>query len=188
MTKEALEAEANRMITGAKYHLESRDQIQPMFRVHDSQGWRDFTMPPGTEVLLNSGDAKKLIFNFFRDYVRITGADGVIFLTDAWAAVTTPEGMKHVDTPEWQALQDSGFVSLIQRGWVTRQEVIAVTAQMETEVLVVQQAYQRQGRAIQLLQAKRYWVPQSDFGGRQKVFGDLSEQNLGERGSHPRPV
>ena len=107
-------------------------------------------------------------------------ADGVIFATDTWVGETTPEGQKHYDTPEWKELHDFGFVKLVQRGWVKRSEAFTITAQSATDVLLVQQKYQRLGSGmIQLLDGKRRWINQSDFGGRQKMFGDLSWENLG---------
>jgi hypothetical protein len=83
-------------------------------------------------------------------------------------------------TPEWRELHDFGFVKLTQRGWVTRSEAFVVVAQNASEALIITQKYQRLGSGmIQLLDSRRDWFEQSKFGGRQKMFGDLSFENLG---------
>lgn len=180
--REELEREANRIIAAAKFQMELQEEFSPVFLVHFGGRWQAFPMPPGTERILNSADAKKQLFGFFRDLVRHARADGVIFACDTWAGEVTLEGVPHYDTDEWRELNNFGFTKLIQKGWVIRKEAISVTAQNDTEALIVQQPYQRLTNGIQLLTAKRYWVSQRDFAGRQKMFGDLSEKNLGERG------
>ena len=129
---------------------------------------------------MNSGGAKDAIFGAVREIVHSNGIDAVIFGSDTWQAETTEEGMKHYNTPEWRELHDTGFVKLVQRGWVERCEAFTVTAQNAAEVLLINQKYQRLASGmIQLLDSRREWFKQGNFEGRQKMFGDLRFENLG---------
>jgi hypothetical protein len=184
MTKEQLEAEANGLIAAAKASVELQGDFPVTILIHVSNKWRVFPLPKELEPLMNDGKAKDLIFGAVRVIVQKSAADGVIFATDVWRAETTTEGMKHYDTPEWKALHDFGFEKLLQRGWVKRTEAFCVTAQSATDALIITQTYQRTGSGmIQLLDAKRQWIAQSDFGGRQKMFGDLRWEHLGSEGA-----
>ena len=150
--------------------------------IHPSTGWVRLPLPDEVAALMNYGQAKDAIFSAVRAMVQKSAADGVIFATDAWRAETTPEGFKYYDTPEWRKLHDTGFVKLLQRGWVKRTEAFIVTAQSATDVLIINQNYQRlESGMIQLLDCKRAWADQSAFNGRQKMFGDLRRENLGQR-------
>lgn len=178
MTKSELEAEANRLIIGAKYALELQNEFRPVFLFHGGGKWRSLPMPKGTEQVLNSGAAKREIFGFCRRMVQEAGCDGVIFATDAWQMKLTPEAIKL----DWKQHVDSGFAKLVEMGWATREETITITAQSQDDVLIIAQPYRRMNSGIQLLTSRRVWCPQNDFKGRQKMFGDLREENLGE---HP---
>ena len=184
MTKEQLEAEANALIAAAKATVELQGDFPLTILIHKSNGWIVLPFPKDLEFLMNDGKAKDRIFGAVRLMVQKYAADGVIFATDVWRPETTAEGMKHYDTPEWKELHDTGFVKLLQRGWVKRTEAFCVTAQSSTDALIITQNYQRIGSGmIQLLDCKRHWFAQSDFGGRQKMFGDLSWENLGSEGA-----
>jgi hypothetical protein len=178
MTKEELEAQAHRLITGAKYSIELQGNFDPVFMLHHpSGGWKPYRMPPGTEEILNSGSAKTIFVDALRRVVKETGCDAVICCTDTWVATSTEEGMKHIDTPEMQHPKQ-GFDELVKRGWMIRKEAITLTAQSATDALLISQEYQRLGNRVQLLKAKRGWNTQSKFRGRLKMFGDLREENL----------
>jgi hypothetical protein len=184
MTREQLEAEANGLIAAAKATVELQGDFPITILIHRSTGWLRLPLPDEFSPLMNDGKAKDAIFGAVRVTVQKTAADGVIFATDTWLAEATPEGRKHYDTPEWRELHDFGFEKLLQRGWVKRTEAFCVTAQSATDVLLISQSYQRTGTGmIQLLDAKREWLDQSKFGGRQKMFGDLRWENLGSEGA-----
>src|SRR4051812_34676143 len=120
MTREELEFQSHRLIASAKAALESGDnELRPLFMLHQDGQWRSYPLPPGAEHLMNSGDAKKQIFGFFRDLIRDAGADGFIMQTDTWSASPTEEGKKHLITGEWDHNIDSGFETLIRLGWAT---------------------------------------------------------------------
>jgi len=179
MTRNELELLANRIIAAAKASLELQSEFDPVFMFHGPRGWVFEPMPPEARVLLNDGKSKRVIFGFFRELVKKMRCDAVLFATDMWEGVMTEEGTKHYNTAAWKENHDFGFVKLQKLGWVKVREAITITVQTESDVLIVSQAYQRLNDCIQLLDCKRRWLDQSAFGGRQKMFGDLREENLG---------
>jgi|SRR6185436_12674930 len=187
MTKQELEAEANRLITGAKYALELQNEFNPAFLLHHpGQGWERLSVPKGSEYLMNIGAAKREIYGFVRRMVQEHGCDGVIFGSDTWQAKLTPEGLKQ--GKEFYRHVDSGYAKVVEMGWAVREEAITVTAQNLNDALIITQPYRRLSSGIQLLAGERHWIAQSAFSGRQKMFGDLREENLGEpETSHGRP-
>jgi len=191
MTRDELAFQANRVIAAAKASLELQNEFSFLVLLHrPGRGWEPYRMPPGTEALMNSGEAKCEIFGFFRKAVKTCGHDAVLFASDTWKGDATEEGMKHFDTGEWHENVDRGFRKLVQMGWAKVVESITITAQTESDVLIVVQPYQRLGDCIQLLECKRNWLDQEHFSGRQKMFGDLREENLGEhpKDQHPTPA
>jgi len=180
MTRQQLELEANRQIAAAKTTVELQGDFPITMLIHIGTGWRRLPFPEELGCLMNDGRAKDAIFGALRHTVQVSKADGVIVTSETWAGETTDEGRKHYGTPEWKELHDFGFTKLVQRGWITRSEAFTVVAQTVTDVLIIQQKFQRLGSgAIQLLDCKRNWQDQSHFGGRQKMFGDLRWENLG---------
>ena len=180
MTREQLEAKANRLIASAKATVELQGDFPLTIFLYIQDGWQRLPFPKELEPLMNHGGAKDAVFDALREVVQHTVTTGVIFACDTWHAETTKEGEKHYDTPEWKRLHDTGFVKLVQRGWVKRSEAFTITAQRSADVLIIRQMYQRLGSGtIQLLDCKREWFDQSAFGGRQKMFGDLKWENLG---------
>ena len=180
MTKQELENQANAILSAAKATVELQGDFPMTILIHRSGEWRRLPFPEEAHVLLNDGSAKDQIFGAVRQVVEELGIDGVIFATDTWVGEATPEGMNHVDSPEWKELHDFGFVRLAQRGWVIRCEAFTITAQSATDVLLIHQKYQRlTSGTVQLLKGSRAWFGQSQFGGRQKMFGDLRWENLG---------
>jgi hypothetical protein len=179
MTKDELTAEANRLITGAKNELEKTGDYTTLWRIHYSGEWHDFPLPAFAAPLMNNGDAKDRIFGFFRLLVEAKQADGVLFGSDTWMGEVTPEGNKHINTPAWRENTTHGFAKLIQLGWIKREEALIITAQSETDILLITQPYRRlSGGRIQLLQARRNWNTQKTFKGRTKMFGELKPENV----------
>jgi len=195
MTVEALKREAMKVMASMKAQIETLNEADPICMLHwpldlAASGKKLFhpAMTPGEwsrfpilGSIMNSGDAKREYFGAVRELVRYTGADGVIFATDVWGAQLTDEGRKH-GQQEWNSHVDTGFAKLVRMGWATRVQAIHITAQSKTDVVFVDQEYHREGRGrAQFLHEVRTRVgPQSEFGGRQKMFGDLREENLGE--------
>lgn len=139
--------------------------------------WSRFPFPG---QLLDSGDAKRILFQLIRDVLHDTGADGVLFGTDIWAIALTEEGSKH--QKEVNRHIDTGFAKLVRMGWAVRTMAIHITAQSPTDVVLMNHEYQRtSGGAAQWLHETHTEVmPQAEFGGRQKMWGVLTAETLGE--------
>jgi hypothetical protein len=195
MTVEELKREAGMAMASMKTQIEELHRCDPICLMHwpfnpasTSFGkklkpavtpgeWSRFPLPG---QLLDSGDAKQMYFQMVRDIVADTGADGVIFGTDTFGAKMTAEGEKH-GKDEWNRHVDQGFAKLVKMGWAVRMMAIHITAQSLADVVWMVQEYQRTGRATQWLHdAHTTVMAQEEFGGRQKMFGDLREENLGE--------
>lgn len=172
---------ADRILQAGRASIELQGDYSPQFLLHyPAKGWRNYPMPRDTRQLLNDGHAKDVIFGFFRDAVREQGCDGVIFATEMWQGRATPEGAQYINTPEWRANVDRGFVKLLELGWIERCESITITAQNADDVLLINQNFRRLASGvIEFLESDRYWTTQAGFGGRQKMFGDLRPENLG---------
>jgi hypothetical protein len=181
MTRDELEGMANRVILSVQETLERGGEWPFTFMLHHPaiDRWETLHLPRGTGILMNSGEAKDAIFGFIRQVVQDKGCDAVIFASDTFEAKVTEEGKKHLDTPEWKAAVDRGFVKLARMGWVRVSESIVVTAQTSADALIIGQGYQRLGSgSIQLGKCNRGWGEQKLFKGRQKMFGDLRPENL----------
>jgi hypothetical protein len=113
--------------------------------------------------------------------VGASGADGVLFGTDMWGAQATEAGVK-AGADAWNRNVDTGFAKLVKMGWAIQVQLLNVTAQSKTDVLMMQHAYQRKASGLVqwIGEAHSHVIPQDGFGGRQKMFGDLREENLGE--------
>jgi hypothetical protein len=98
-----------------------------------------------------------------------------------WGASATEEGVK-AGAEAWNRHVDTGFAKLVKMGWAIQHQLLNVTAQSKDHVLLMQQGYQRKGSGLVqwVGEAHSQVIPQDEFGGRQKMFGDLREENLGE--------
>ena len=179
-----------------KSQIEERHQMQPLCMLHWPLMLATKTLPPLVAVavtpgewtrfpfpgiLLDSGDAKRVLFAIIRDIVQDSGADGVLFGTDMWGAQATEAGVK-AGADAWNRHVDTGFAKLVKMGWAIQVQLLNVTVQSKTDVLMMQHAYQRKGSGLVqwIGEAHSSVIPQDGFGGRQKMFGDLREENLGE--------
>ena len=196
MTVDELTREAGMAMAAMKLQIEEFHQMQPVCMLHwplmparmklppvfagavTPGQWSRFPFPG---VLLDSGDAKRVLFGIIRDLVRDSGADAVIFGTDMWGAQPTDDGIK-AGVEEWNRHVDTGFAKLVKMGWAIQVQLLNVTAQSKTDVLMMQHAYQRKGSGLVqwLGEAHTHTMSQDHFGGRQKMFGDLRDENLGE--------
>jgi hypothetical protein len=196
MTVDDLKRVAGRSMASMKAQIEERHQLEPLCMLHwplmparmkiprmaamavTPGEWSRFPFPG---QLLDSGDAKRVLFGIIRDLVGDTGADGVLFGTDMWGAQATEAGIK-AGSDAWNRHVDTGFAKLVKMGWAIQVQLLNVTVQSKTDVLMMQHAYQRKGSGlVQWIGAAHSSViAQDGFGGRQKMFGDLREENLGE--------
>ena len=196
MTVDELKREAGLAMAAMKTQIEEFHRLQSLCMLHwpltlasvkigrvpagvvTPGEWSRFPLPG---QLLDSGDAKRVLFQLIRDIVRDTRADAVIFGTDMWGASATEEGVK-AGAEAWNRHVDTGFAKLVKMGWAIQHQLLNVTAQSKDHVLLMQQGYQRKGSGLVqwVGEAHSQVIPQDEFGGRQKMFGDLREENLGE--------
>lgn len=75
---------------------------------------------------------------------------------------------------------DHGFTKLIAAGYGAVAEAFHVTAQTREKVLVISRKFHRADGKIEWLgdAAAPREIPQDKFQGRQKMWGDLSPENL----------
>ena len=129
--------------------------------------------------MLSDGDAKTRLFGTVRQYAQRTGAVSVVFGTEAWVGKSTPKALA-LSEEEFKGLVDTGFEKLMSMGLVEREEAVVATAQDADAVVVATQTFRRLGNGEPYsygeVDVKDF--PQSDFRGRQKMFGDLREENL----------
>jgi hypothetical protein len=195
MTVDELKREAGLAMAAMKTQIEELHRMQPLCLLHwplalattkigravaavTPGEWSRFPLPG---ELLDSGDAKRILFQIIRNIVRDTRADAVIFGTDMWGAQATEAGIK-AGADAWNRHVDTGFEKLVKMGWAIQCQLLNVTAQSKTDVLMMQHAYQRKASGLVqwIGEAHSHVIPQDGFGGRQKMFGDLREENLGE--------
>jgi len=196
MTIDELKRVAGLAMASMKAQIEERHQLQPLCMLHwppmlakkkiprsvavaiTPGEWSRFPFPG---PLLDSGDAKRVLFGIIRDIVQDSGADGVLFGTDMWGAQATEAGVQ-AGADAWNRHVDTGFAKLVKMGWAIQVQLLNVTAQSKTDVLMIQHAYQRKGSGLVqwIGEAHSHVIPQGEFGGRQKMYGDLRQENLGE--------
>jgi len=196
MTVDELKRVAGLAMASMKAQIDERHQLEPLCMLHwplnpaktdfgkllnraiTPGEWSRFPFPG---PLLDSGDAKRVLFGIIRDIVQDSGADGVLFGTDMWGAQATDAGVK-AGADAWNRHVDTGFAKLVKMGWAIQVQLLNVTVQSKTDVLMMQHAYQRKGSGLVqwIGEAHSQVIPQDEFGGRQKMFGDLREENLGE--------
>jgi hypothetical protein len=132
--------------------------------------------------LMNHGKAKDAIFATVRSIVRSAGITAVCFGTEAWSGKQTKAGMAVPQKEFLKATRERGFQRAVDMGWVERQECLVVTLQTETMLRTVTQPFERDDTAHTIWyvgEPRIQDAPQSYLVGRQKMYGDLREENLG---------
>jgi hypothetical protein len=130
--------------------------------------------------LMNEGRAKDAIFDAARLIVRQTGAVAAVFCTEAWMGRSTGAA-RNIPVEEFKRLsREHKFETLVQMGMVERTEVIVATAQDAHSVTVLSQGFRRQadGAVYSFGEVDVKKIPQAEFEGRQKMFGDCRRENV----------
>jgi len=155
--------------------------IDPVFLLRYPDGHtRELTFPENTGDIMNSGDAKDILFAWVRKGVQASGVTAVVLVSDAWASRSTEKAAK-LTQKEFDALLDKhGTEELAKMGYLERHEVLVACAQDNDRVLVLEQFYGRRFDPDRILWGERREQagPQKTFRGRHKMFGDLREENL----------
>jgi hypothetical protein len=179
MTFDELRHAARLLLRDLKQQKLRTGLVSPVFRAYyTGGGHKDFTLPGGTEHVMDDGRMKEILFDMLRRFTAAGGVEAWLFATDVFFAKTTEEGIKHID--EFTQHQDRGFTKLAKMGWVVVEESLLLTLQTEAEVGFLKQMYTTSPKLIWLgppLEDQR--GPQSEFGGRQKMWGATRDDITG---------
>lgn len=141
---------------------------------------KQLDLPEQLHDMLNHGGMKDILFGAVRLMVERHGADSVVFATECWRGKSTPAA---TDMPleEFKRLSaEHRFETLVQMGYLVREEAMVATAQNADTVVTCTQSFRRldDGTVYSYGEIEVMEVPQKQFFGRQKMFGDLREENL----------
>ena len=126
--------------------------------------------------IMNSGPGKDVFFGAMRKIVERYKWNAVIFVTDAYAGLSTPKQHKMMqEQPEAlvKLMEGASFDELVEAGLVTRAEALSVTVQNAQHVFFLTQFYERDDakRRITWGERREMFGSQADFDGRQKMYG-----------------
>ena len=93
----------------------------------------------------------------------------------------TPKGAALPPAEFLRRTRERGFESALRDGLIERTEVVSVTAQTPKGTLIVHQEFMRDEKRHAIIYGERteQELGVDDFTGRQKMYGDLREENLG---------
>lgn len=182
---ERLKKMCEEILRMAKNQLVKTGGIRPMLMFENkfeggAQAAALVEMPSSMAALLNSGEGKDALFDGLRHLVRKLECTGCAILTDSWFRKTTPAG-ELMGVEAWKALYDKiGPDEMEKRGLITNSEALVLNIQTPNSVLLVTQPYTRDasGKSITFGVLDEAEFPIDQFEGRQKMFGDLSEDKL----------
>lgn len=132
--------------------------------------------------IMNNGEAKDELFAAIRAIVREAHITAVVFATDSWLGKQTEKGRALGDVEFLRRTRERAFATAVRDGLVERCEVITITVQTPTGTLMVQQEYERGvggARSVMLGARREVELGPDELTGRQKMYGDLREENLG---------
>lgn len=164
-------------------HASSTGSVPPMTFILYENGlpWQTVVMPSNLAFVLNSGPAKDHLFGWWRTQCQKPSVDALAIGSEAWMFDQNEkaEELMHTDPEGFQKLLDHGFNHLLALGLGTRHAAFMVTAQTRDLVVIAQRRFERKdGQIVWTAPAERDEFPQANFGGRQKMWGDLSPENL----------
>lgn len=169
------------LLKRAQNDLAKTGRVTPVVILLSPEGKKRAIVPFDDTMasMLESGQGKDYLFDSLRRVVQNVGASGFAFLSDAWMGRTTEAG-RALGKKDWVKLMaEFDTEELAAQGLVTRTETIMISAQVPEWVLMVTQPYVR-GEKGSITYGKREEIemPQDEFEGRQKMFGDTSEERL----------
>ena len=178
---EDLKKLAEHALDVAREDLTGKGSVTPMFIIRTPEGSLDiFRLEGNAGNLLNSGAAKDLLFDTIRETVAANGITAVIFATEAWVGKATAKGMAIGQAEFHRRTKERAFASAVRDGLVERREAIVINVQTPDGVLLVHQFFVRDYQTETVTYAERMdaEVPANEFFGRQKMYGDLRQENL----------
>lgn len=171
---------AHRVLSEAKQEMEQRGAANHAFIFQRKDGFLKLEIPEEFGDLMNIGKAKDAIFSHMRQYAQEKEAMGCIFVSEAWMSRATEKGRKLSMKEIMRLHQELGGEELAKRGLMERVEALVITAQSAESVLTLTQPFERDQRLkiVTFGPLIVQEVPQAQFAGRQKMFGDLSPENI----------
>jgi hypothetical protein len=164
-----------------KADMERTGASNPVFLLRNPDGKiQKLPFPKEAGELLNHGEAKDMLFGGIRRIVRQCGITAVCFATEAWVGKATEAGMSMPREEFLKATRGHGFQRAVDLGWVKRQECIVITIQTAEMMRSIAQPFERDKEAHVITWGEQeiHDAPQDHFAGRQKMYGDLREENL----------
>jgi hypothetical protein len=160
--------------------LEQDQQLIPIFMLRDNSG-RIFRLPFPKEAgpLMNIPEAKDMLFEYIRMMVKRDGLTAVVFATEAWIwKITTKGDLSEAEVHK--LVREKGYQKLLEEGLAERSEAILITVQTAEAALIRQwEFFTNEDRTkITFGECGDKEIPQKNFVGRQKMFGDLSDENI----------
>lgn len=174
---------AHRQLRSAQNTLEEDGAFNPRFVIVEADGHViDIVLPDPLGLIMNDGRHKTMVFDLMRDHIQEHHSVAAIFVSEASLGKATAKGLQHARELEAMAREDNGKLDrLVENGFIEHVDVILVTIHTPETVTTIAQEFARDYRlklvtygAVQTMD-----VPQANFRGRQKMFGDLREKNLG---------
>lgn len=166
----------------AKEDLVRTGTVDPTIMMREPDGTLQVIRMGETGAVMNSGKGKDLLFGALREIVKEKGITAVIFATDGWMGKQTAKGRAIGEEEFFRKTRERAFETAVREGLVERCEVITLTVQTPMGTLMVQQEYERGiggKRSITFGEQREQEVGVDEFTGRQKMYGDLREENLG---------
>jgi hypothetical protein len=179
-----------KLLAEARGRLEITGSIKPLIVLLYPDGRKEraaFETPPA----MNSPGASKRFYDSVRCYVQASQPQAVILLDGTWTGKPTEKGQSMLEhnPPAFLREQERGLGHLVRLGLMARREALAVNVQTANSVRIGTQFYDRFARERRVVFTERQEtdVPQADFNGRHKMFGDLCLENTRQQVGR-RPV
>jgi hypothetical protein len=165
----------------AQEDLFNKGAVCPTFITREPNGGFEVMRFEGVAgQLFNDGRAKDLFFGAMRELVKTRNLTAVIFVNEAWVGKLTAKGRAIGQKEFNRRTRERGFETALRDGLVERWEAIMLTIQTPAGALIVQQAFTRDyvAKSITLGERIESEAAVDEFRGRQKMYGNLSEENL----------
>jgi hypothetical protein len=132
-----------------------------------------------------SGEAKRHVFGVMRTVADIVRPAAIAIATACDKGAETAKMISLPLEEQERLAKETGFHDLVEQGYLEIQDAILATVHTPERVCIYTHVYlPEQGRFVG--EPDVYFVPQAEFGGRLKMFGDLREENLGEVNTNTR--
>lgn len=165
-----LRLQALGVLDAVRQYMRERGRSKTVFIVTLPDGRCQLASDEVFSGMMDSGAAKDALFAFIRHYIDAHHCTGCIFVTEAWRTLKPFK--------RGESIAEMRKRSPLPRNDPAREEVLIATAQTATHVLTIWQTFAFEGY-FNFGKLEEYVIPQEQFTGRQKMFGDLRKENLG---------